>query len=27
MKEEIRDIALILAKELSNALKHELGSK
>jgi len=24
---EIRDIALILAKELSNALKHELGSK
>jgi len=27
IREEIRDIALILAKELSNALKHEFGSK
>lgn|GEM_PF-7130215 len=26
LKEEIRDIALIMAKELSHALKHELRS-
>jgi len=27
LREQVRDIAHLLAKELSNALKHELGSK